>query len=81
MKVRDLTEQQQQDFQDAFYFYMPQDDRESPNPWGCPWYWAQDDELEGQDIEDMADFWWNKHKKEILESLQEAEQMQKELGQ
>lgn len=56
MKTEDLTEEQRIEFTEEFYNLAPDwlDDRDTPNPWGCPWIWAKGMELYGETVKEMA---------------------------
>ncbi len=56
MKAKDLTEKQQDDFVEAFYWVANFDDlvEGDHSPWGCPWCYDGDVELVGDSVADMA---------------------------
>lgn len=66
--VKDFTEEEKEIFADAFYEnWEGTTDAEagSPLPWGCPWLYKKDLEVEGTDIEDMGNKYFEECKSEI----------------
>lgn len=55
-RVCDLTDDQKDDFIEAFYNELDCDlhDCESPIPWGCPWFYCNEKVLTGSTVEEMA---------------------------
>lgn len=76
MKIlaKDLTDEQQKEFTDEFYWYPInelEDYLESPCPWGCPWLWSHEKVLEGETIQEMAHNFYLENEKEILRLIKE----------
>lgn len=75
-KYKDLTEREQDLFCETFYESWERDKdlqdyekdtKENPNPWGCPWYFRENEELLSDDIEKASNLWFEANKEEILE--------------
>lgn len=77
MKYSDFTEAQKRTFSDSFYARADFDDRDSLAPWGCPWLWSYED-VPMRSIITLAQEHYRKHKEEILESLKEEAESEKE---
>ena len=54
-KAKDLTDQEKEAFAEIFYAEVSFDDRESPNPWGCPWFYMGNQVLKGATISEMVE--------------------------
>lgn len=66
-------------FVESFYFFASIDDRDSGQPWGCPWYWiSEKDYMKSGDPEKDAFNWWMQYKEEI-EELERLENEEDEL--
>lgn len=83
MKAKDLTAEQQEKFTDTFYSLLScGDDLDSPLPWGCPWLYAEDMELQGATVAEMAKNYFELTKEEIFEAIKtESDAMQEFLEQ
>lgn len=71
MLAKQLTEDEQDEFIEAFYEAcdFDLDDLDCPNPWGCPWFWAPNQELKGDSIKEMAINFYQEYKQEIADAF------------
>ena len=84
MLLRNLTEEEKEDFTEAFYELenAPEDLESSPWPWGCPWEFNPSLEVQGNTIEELAQAYYESVEQELLaiESEEEEEEEQERLG-
>lgn len=69
MKYKDLTDTQKEAFAEKFYSLADIDDTDSPSPWGCPWYWCENDEVLSADMGIAAMLFHEQVKKELLDMI------------
>lgn len=72
VKAKDLDESQKYIFSEYFYMYVNFDDRDCPNPWGCPWFWRPNFEFEGNSVISMVLEFINHFEKD-LKKIQDLE--------
>lgn len=68
MKYEDLNAAQKVLFSNVFYDIVTIYEDESPNPWGCPWFWCNDEfSFAKMDhcISTLVDHFIDKYKEEI----------------
>lgn len=72
MKTVELTEEEQEQFVEYFYNVADGrlDDLDTPNPWGCPWYWDEEFELKGENIKEMAENYYKYYEDDIWGLIQ-----------
>jgi len=71
MKYKDLTDTQKEAFAEKFYSLADIDDTDSPQPWGCPWYWCPNDEILSADMGVAAMLFLEQVKKHIIDIYEE----------
>lgn len=70
IKAKDLTEKEQEQFAEHFYWLSEVDDQDSPFPWGAPWAWCPEQDLEFDPeaknrIHSAARLWLEKNQQEM----------------
>lgn len=70
IKAKDLTEKEQEQFVEHFYWLSEVDDQGSPAPWGAPWTWCSEQELQFDSkstnrIHSAARLWLEKNQREM----------------